>query len=86
MSDSLLCGAKQAPGADERSSSEEEWGLYAHPSLGLEGSELSWAGQGWAWWTQEAYPACWCSANTEDVARRGAGPSGIPSPLLPKGV
>lgn len=40
-------------------------GFHAHPSLGLEGSELSWAGR--AWWTREAYSACRCSSNTEDV-------------------
>ena len=50
------------------------WGLEAHPSLGLEGSVLSWAGQGWACWTEEAYPACQCLANTENVAHGGAGP------------
>lgn len=73
MTDRFLCGVIVAPGAD-RSSGEEEWNLEAHSSLGLEGSKLSWAGQGWARWTLGAYPACQWLANTEDAAHAGAGP------------
>ena len=65
-----------------RSSGEEEWNLEAHSSLGLEGSELSWAGQCWARWTQEAYPACQCVANTEDAAHAVQAPGVVLSPLL----
>lgn len=53
MTDRFLCGVKVAPGADKGSSGEEEWNLEVHSSLGLEGCKLSWAGQGWARWTQE---------------------------------
>lgn len=58
-------------------------GLDAHPGVGLEGSELSWTGQGL--WTQEAYLAA-AVGPTQDVAHGGAGSFGIPTPFVPTGV
>lgn len=60
-------------------------GLDAHPGVGLEGAELSWAGQGWAWRTQEAYLAAGVGP-AQDVAHGGAGSFGIPTPFLPTGI
>lgn len=47
-------------------------GFCAHPSLGLEGSELSWAGQGLV--DTGSLPSLQVLANTEDVAHGGTAP------------